>query len=85
MRIENSGRSFHDQAVQVGGPDGLGKGLAQAMQKIEDQRLLDLNLFVREFELAKTLSLLKPGEKPPRDTPDQQPKKNDWPHAPGLD
>ncbi len=82
MRVENPRRPFHDQAVQISRPDRLGKRLAQAVQKIEDQRLLDLDLFVRKLELANPLALLLPGEKPSGETRNQQPEKNDWPHAP---
>ncbi len=58
VRVENPRRPFHDQAVQIRRADRFGERLAQSMQEIEDQRLLDLDLFVRKFELAQTLSLL---------------------------
>ena len=81
MGVENPGRPFHDQAVQVSRADRFGKRLAQAVQKIEDQRLLDLNLFLRPLELADPIALLLPGEKPTGETRQQQPEKNNWPHA----
>jgi len=82
MRVENPGRSFHNQAVQIRRADGFSKRLSQPVQKIEDQRFLDLNRFFRTLELANPVALPLPGEKPARETRDQQPKKNDWPHAP---
>ena len=82
MRIENPGRAFHNQAVQIRRADRFGKRLSQAVEKIEDQRFLDLNLFLRTFELANPVALPPPGENPARERRNQQPKKNDWPHAP---
>ena len=73
MRIENPRRPFHNQAVQIGRADRLGKRLSEAVQEIEDQRLLDLNLFFRTLELANPVALLLPGEKPSRETRQQQP------------
>ena len=85
MRVENPSRPFHNQAVQVSRTNRLGKCLAEAVQKIEDERLFDLNLFLGTLELANPVALLLPGKKPSRETRHQQPEKNNWPHAPGAE
>ena len=51
MRIENACRAFDDQPVQIGRADRLGEGRAEAVEEIEDQRLLDLDLLVRPLQL----------------------------------
>ena len=52
MRIENAGRAFDDQAVQIVRPDRFAKGFAEAVQEIEDERFLDLDFLLRALELA---------------------------------
>jgi len=71
MCVENSGCSFNNQAVQIRGADCLGKCLSQAVQEVENQRFLDLNLFFRTLELANPVAQLLPREKPSRETRDQ--------------
>ena len=52
VRIENATRALDDQAVQISGPDCLGEGLAEAVQKIEDERFFDLHFLLRALDLA---------------------------------
>ena len=83
MSIENPSGSFHDQPVEIGGTNCLGKGGAEAMQEIEDERLLDLNLLVRPLELPNPPDLSPPGQKPTYARGDKQPDEKSWPHDSG--
>src|SRR2546423_5932270 len=68
--------------MQIRRPDRFSKRFAQAVEKIENQRLLDLDFFLRALELADALPLLPPGEGPARKRCDKQAEENSWPHAP---
>ena len=50
MRIENAGRTFHDEAMQIGRPDCLAKCFAESVQEIENKSLFDLDFLVRSLE-----------------------------------
>ena len=52
LRIEDSRGAFHDQPMQISGADGFGKRLTETVEKIEDERLLDLDFLLGAFELA---------------------------------
>ena len=85
MRIENSRRALDDQAVEIGRPDGFRKGRAEPVEEIEDQRLFDLDLFVRPLQLRDSPALDKPGGEPSDQACDKQPEEKRWPHASGPD
>jgi hypothetical protein len=48
--IQYPGRPFNNQSVQLLRPDGFSERLAEAVQEIEDERLLNLDLFLRALE-----------------------------------
>src|ERR1041384_4351993 len=50
VRVQNARSALDNKPVQFLGPDGLPKGFAEAMQKIENQRFLDLDLLVRTLQ-----------------------------------
>ena len=52
VSIENAGRAFDDEAMQIVRPDRLAKRFAEAVQEIEDERFLDLDFLVRTLERA---------------------------------
>src|SRR5205814_6307439 len=68
--------------MQIRRPDRFGKRFPEPVEKIEDERFLDLNFFLRAFELANANALPPPGEGPGRERRDEQAEENDWPHAP---
>ena len=77
MRIENAGRTLDDQAVQIGRPDCLGKGLAEAVQEIEDQRLFDLDFLLRALELADPRRSCNQRDEPPARDATSSPRRRD--------
>src|SRR2546423_8922421 len=68
--------------MQVRRADRFRKRFTESVEKIEDQRLLDLNFFLRALELADPLALLPPTQSPARKRCDEQAEENSWPHAP---
>src|SRR5207249_10427793 len=81
-RVQHPSRASNNLTVQSCRPDRFGKCFSQPVQKIEDERFLDLNLFLGALELANPVALPLPSDKPARETRSQQPKKNNRPHAP---
>jgi hypothetical protein len=55
MGIQNARRAFHDEPMQLLRSNRLSKGFAQAVQKIENESLFDLDLFVRPLQSANPL------------------------------
>ena len=68
--------------MQISGANGFRKGLAQPVEKIEDERLFDLNFLFRALELADANALPPPSEEPSRERRDEQPEEKNWPQAP---
>ena len=46
LRIENPGRAFDNQTVEVARADRVAESFTEAMKKIEDQRFFDLDLLL---------------------------------------
>ena len=80
MGVEDAGRSFDNQSMQIRRPDCFAESFAKSMQEIENQGLLDLNLFLRTFQPANAPSLPQQSVNPQTETGDQQPEENRWPH-----
>ena len=80
MCIENPGRSFDNQAVQIVRFDRFTKRFPQPVQKIEDQGFLDLDLFLRPLESMNFASLPKGGESPTQNRKGQGREEKAWPH-----
>ncbi len=80
VRVENAGRAFDNQPMQVVGPDRFAEGFAESVQEIEDQRFLDLNLLLRTFQRPNAPRHAPSGKNPARQRRDQQPEEKDWPH-----
>ena len=78
--VEDAGRSFDNQSVQIRRPDCFAESLAQPVQEIENQGLLDLNFFLRMFQPANASALSHQRINPRSQTHDQQPEENGWPH-----
>ncbi len=68
MRVEDASRAFDDEAMQVVRPNRFAKSLAKAMEKIENERLLDLDLFLRTLKRAEPAALNARGNDPTRET-----------------
>ena len=75
VRIENAGRAFDDQAMQIMRPDDIAKGFAEAVEEIEDEIFLDLDFLVRAFELADAPALPLISQQPADERSDEQPEK----------
>lgn len=67
--------------MQIMRLDRFSEGLAQAVEKIEDKRFLDLDLFLRTLERANFPCLPNGSESPTADRDDQQREKNSRPHG----
>ena len=80
MRIENARRAFDNQAMQIIGPDRFAERFTQSVQKIENQSLFDLDLFLRAFQLPDPTAQLQPGENPAGQKCEQQSVEKIWPH-----
>jgi hypothetical protein len=50
VRVQNTRSAFDDEPVQLLRPNGFLESLAEAVQKIEDKRFLDLNFFMRALQ-----------------------------------
>ena len=83
VRIENAGRAFDDQTMQIIGPDRFAESFPEAVQEIEDERFLDLNFFFRAFERPDPAGLPLYGIDPARDRREQQPEEKNRPHGHG--
>ena len=64
--------------MQIRRPDRFTKRFAKAVEKIEDQRLLNLDLFLRTFEPSNAAPLPQEYVNPQPKAGDQQPKENRW-------
>src|SRR5207248_4927622 len=78
LSIENTRCSFDNQAVQIGRPDRFAESFTKAVQEIEDQRLLDLDFFLRALQPANAASLSQQGVHPQPKAADQQPNEDSW-------
>jgi hypothetical protein len=47
VRVENAGSAFDDEPVEFLRSNCLAEGFAKAVQEIENERLLDLDLLMR--------------------------------------
>ncbi len=74
VRVENTRRTFDNQSMQAVGPDRFAEGFPKSVQKIEDERFLDLNFFFRAFQCPNPPGLPLRGINPPRDRREQQSK-----------
>ena len=79
-RVENAGRAFHDQAVEISGANRFRKSRAQTVQEIEDEGFLDLDLLLRELEQADAPRQHQRGRDPPDDGRNEEPEKKGRPH-----
>ena len=86
MRIEDASRSFHDQPVEIGGSDCLRKCCSEAVEKIKNQRLFDLDFFLRTLERADPPDLQESRRRPSDQADNEQPEEKRSPHEsePGL-
>ena len=80
MGIENAGRSFDDQPVQIVRLDRFTEGFPQPVQEIEDEGFFDLDLFLRPLESMNFASLPKGGESPTQNRKGQGREEKAWPH-----
>jgi hypothetical protein len=80
MRIENAPRAFDDQPVQICCANRLGKRGAETVQKIKDQRLLDLDLFFRTLQRADAADLEEKRRRPSDQASNKQPEEERSPH-----
>ena len=81
VRVENARRAFDDQAMQIIGPDRFPKRFAEAVQKIEDERFLDLDLFFRTLQHADAARCRAPCKTQPASGRNEQPEKKNRPHV----
>jgi hypothetical protein len=58
--------------VEIRGADRFGKRFTKAVEKIEDERFLDLDFFLGALQLADAQALLPPGKTPARKRRDEQ-------------
>jgi hypothetical protein len=63
VRVENTRGALDDQPVQLLRPNGLSKGFAETMQKIENKRFLDLNFFMGALQPSDPPNLKPSGKK----------------------
>jgi hypothetical protein len=66
--------------VQLLRPNGLSKGFAETVQKIENKCFLDLNFFMRAFQLSNPPYLKPSGNNPSGDRREKQSEKKSRPH-----
>ena len=71
LRIEDARRAFNNKPMQIARPNRFAKRFAQAVQKIEDERFLDLDFLFRTLELADAAPLPERVENPARPEPRQ--------------
>src|ERR1700737_5509120 len=72
--VEHARRSFDNQSMQICRPDCFTESLAKSVQEIENQRLLDLNFFLRTFQPANASAQAQQGINPSDQTRDQNQK-----------
>jgi hypothetical protein len=61
--------------MEIGCANRFGKSRTETVEKIKDERLFDLNLFLRAFERPDPAQLKKPCRQPSEKTRDEQPEK----------
>ena len=66
--------------MQIMGPDRFGKGFTETVQEIENQALLNLNRFLRTFQLLDATILSQPGQNPAGQKRQEQSVEKIWPH-----
>ncbi len=74
VRVENAGRTLDDQPVKIVRPDDIAKSFTEAVEEIEDEVFLDLNFFLRAFELPDAPALALIGDEPADERGDEQPE-----------
>ena len=78
LGIEHPGRALDDQSMQIRRPDGFAKGFTEAVEKIEDEGLFDLHLFVGPFQAPNAATLPEKSKNPNREAGDKQPEQKGW-------
>src|ERR1044072_929884 len=80
MRVQNTRCTFDDQPVQLLRSNSLAKCFTEAVQKIEDECLLDLNFFMRTLQTSNTPYLKPRGKNPSGYRRYKEPEKKIRPH-----
>ena len=81
MCIKNAGSAFYDEPMQLLRSNGFAEGFAEAVQEIENETLLDLDLLVRPLQPANPLRQEIAGNNPSGQTRDKQSEKKSRPHC----
>src|SRR6516164_95545 len=66
LRVENSRRTLHNQAMQIGRANRFTERFAEAVEKIENERFFDLNFFLRPFQPSNGVPLPQQCKDPQR-------------------
>src|SRR5207237_3880733 len=78
LGIENARRPFDDQTMQIGRANRFAESFAKTVQKIEDQRFLDLHFFLGTFQAPNAAPLSQQRENPQAKAAEEQPEENSW-------
>jgi hypothetical protein len=81
MGIENTARSFDNQTMEIARPNRFAERFSQAVQEIEDQRFLDLDLLLGALQRANASELGAGREEPAGQRREQEHEENGWPHG----
>jgi len=82
MAIENPDRAFHNESIKVAHTHLPGKCRSQAVEKIEDSRFFDLNIFALLAEQLHQLFLFADVNQKSDQQYDEESGENGWPHNP---
>ena len=80
LRIQDARGAFDNQTMQIVRAYRFGECFAEPVQKIEDESLLDLDLFFRTLQLPDAERLPPRGVNPAGQRRDKQGKEKNWPH-----
>ena len=80
VRVENARSSLHNEPMQFLGSNGLPKSFTETVQKIENERFLDLDLLVRTLQHPNPPRLEVDGKNPSYNRRDKESEEKSRPH-----
>jgi len=81
MGIENPARSFDNQTMEIVRPNRFAECFSQAVQEIEDEGFLDLDLLLGTLQRANAEELGAGREEPAGQRRELEHEENGWPHG----